>query len=611
MKRLMTIAALAAALTWVVCAVSGCGGCGYDEKKAIATIDGKNLITVGDFVYHYKRAVEMAPPQDKPVINTFDDAKDFLDDIITSRVLELEAEALGYGDAENLKSELEMYRSNLLRERIRNNVAEDVKVTEAEILDYYNKNKEFRRVSFIMCDKADQADKAYAELQAGKPWNDVVKKYSIIEENRDQGGKMPDDFYYTGDNVSRVVYETEVGKYTPVIKPEAGEVWLIFRVDEKVPGQKEEYAKVKDNIRDSIKQYKVDMKMKEHLAKVRKDAPIEVNKELYDAMMNESIADIREKYNRKGEVISRIGDVPVYFDSWFEGLFLQLNMSEGRVDEFKREEPKEFKKFMDDRLKALEDDALLEYDAVTTGVDKDEDFVRDLNRFRAGKMVDRIYEEVFLPTIPEVTEGEVKEYFENHKHEFQEQERADIYLVAFPDKALLEEAYDKVKAGGDVVIVSGEYMEALINEMAEAGKLEEEPAPGEVPVASLVSVNKEPPPTPPGPTTAAEGQGENPVIAELRPRVFKLEKGGLSDVFKLKDGRYAFFKYWEHYPFVQHTLEEEDIAGQARDGAEREKLASPEVDRRCQAWFDDLRAKHTIEIDDSALKMAYKKVQKL
>ncbi|HUU56151.1 MAG TPA: peptidyl-prolyl cis-trans isomerase [bacterium] len=611
MKRFMTIAGLAAALAWVMCAVSGCGGCGYDEKKPIATVDGKSAITVGDFVYHYKRAVEMAPPQDKPVINTFDDAKDFLDDIVTSRVLEIEAEALGYGKDENLVREMEMYRSNLLRERMRSKVAEEVKVTEAEILDFYNKNKEWRRVSFIMCDKKGQAEKAHAELAAGKPWNDVVKKYSTFEGNRDQGGKAPEDFYYSGDNVSRAVYEAEVGKYTPVVEIESGDLWLIFRVDEKVPGQKDEYAKVKDNVRDSIKQYKVDLKMKEYLAKVRKDAPLEVNKALYDAMMKDSIADLREKYNRKGEVISKIGDVPVYFDSWFEGMFLQMNMSEGAVDEYKRKELAEFKKVMDSRLKALEDDALLEYDAVRTGADKEDDFIRDLNRFRAGKMVDRIYEEVFLPTIPAVTEGDVKEYFENHKPEFQEQERAEVYVVAFPDKAALEEVHAKVKAGGDVVAVSGEYMEKIVNAMIEAGQMDEEPPPGDMPMASLVPVNKEPAPTPPGPATGPEGGGEAPILGELRPRVFKAKKGDLSDVFKLKDGRWAFFKYWEYYPFVQHTLDEEDIATSAKDGAHREKLASPEVDRRCQTWFNDLRAKHKIEIDDSALKMAYKKVQKL
>jgi hypothetical protein len=447
-------------------------------------------------------------------------------------------------------------------------------------------------------------------LQAGKPWNEVVRAYSIHEQTRDQGGKTPDNFYYTGDNLSRAVYETGVGKYTPVVETETGDLWFIFRVDEEVPGQKDEYAKVKDNVRDSIKQYKVDAKMRDYLAKVRQEAPRWVNQEMYDAVMKESVADLREKYNRKGEVASKVGEVPVYFDSWFEGLFLQLSMNDSTVDEFKRKEPEEFKKVMDGRLRALEDEALLEYDALRQGVDKEEDFVRDLNRFRAGRLVDQIYEDVFLPTIPKITEGDVKAYFENHKHEFQEPERADIYLVAFPGKATAEEVRGKVAAGGDVVTVSGEYMEKLVNELVEAGKLDDQTPPEKVPMSSLFTINKAPPPAPAGPAPGPEG-GEAPLLAELRPRVFKARKGDLSDLFQLKDGRWAFFKYWEYYPFVQRTLEDKDVADRAKEGAEREKLASPEVDQRCKAWFEELRAKHKIEIDEGALKMAYKKVQKL
>jgi len=153
-------------------------------------------------------------------------------------------------------------------------------------------------------------------------------------------------------------------------------------------------------------------------------------------------------------------------------------------------------------------------------------------------------------------------------------------------------------------------MQGIVDKMMEAEVLDAETPPEDLPMASLVSVNKEAPPAPTGPATAGEG-GEAPILEELRPRVFKLKKGEVSEVFKFEDGRWAFFKYWEYYPFVQHTLEEEEIAKSAEAGAEREKLASPEVDRRCQAWFEDLRAKHKVEIDDGALKMAYKKVQKL
>ena len=614
MKKVIIVTALAAVLAWVALTSSGCGGCGYDENKAIVTISDKGSvkrgITVGDFVYHYKRAVELAPPQDKPVINTFDDAKDFLDDIIISRVLELEAENLGYGDDKQLKKDVEVYRSNLLRERTRTNIEDAVKVTEAEILDYYNKNKEWRRVSFIMCDKKDQADKASAEIKAGKPWNEVVAKYSVFDQNKDQGGRMTDDFYYTGDNVSRAVYETEVGKYTPAVETETGDLWLIFRVDEKVPGQKDEYAQVKDNVRNSIKSYKANVKMAELLAKLREEANIEVNQEVYDAVMKGKLADAKEKYNRTGQVISTVGDVPVYFESWFEGMSLQFGMSEETLDEFKGKEPEEFKKMMDGRLKALEDDALLEFDAIRSGADKEADFVRDLNRFRAGKMVDRIYDDVFVPTIPEVTVAEIQEYFENHKDEFQDLERADVEFIAMPKKEEAEGVRAKMVAGEDFMAAANEYSEKYFeaaNETAEPGK---EPPRSELPTVDFFSVPREPSAPDPTAPMGPEG-GVAPVVDEIRPRVFGAKKGDVSEVFKLKDGRWAFFRYVEHTPFLQHTLEEESYYEVAEQGAYREKMASPEVDRKCQAWFEELRDKFNIEIDDGALKMAFKKVQKL
>jgi hypothetical protein len=589
MKKYIAFTAAAALLVAAALTTSGCSGCGYDENKPIATIDGKTSVTVGDLVYHYKRAVEMAPPQDKPVINTFDDAKDFLDDIITSRVLELEAEALGYGDDENLKRDLDTYRSNLLRERTRKKIEDEVKVTEAEILDYFNKNREFRRVSFLMCDKKGSAEKAYAELEAGKPWAEVVRTYSVFEENKEEGGKAPEDFYYTGDNVSRTVYETKIGAYTPVIESETGDLWFIFLVEEKIPGQKDEYAQVKDNIRNALKQYKVELKMHAHTKKLREEAKIERNPELYDAVIANDVVKAGDKYNRKGEVISTVGDVPVYFDSWYEGMFLQLSMSPQMVEEFRQKEPEEYKSVMDGRLEVLEGEALLEWDAIRSGANKEMDFIRDVGRFRAGKLVDRIYEEVFVPTIPEVTEGEIIEYFDNHKHEFQEPERAEVHLVVFPAKGDAEEVHTAVKAGGDIVALSGEKMEEYFQELDARGEMPEgQPAPQDTPVSTFVEVTKEPqdiPAAPGGP----EG-GESPVVAELRPRVFKLTEGDLSGLFQLKDGRWAFFRYEAHYPFV---------------------MASPEVDRKCQAWFEELRNKHTIEIDDSALKMAFKKVQKL
>jgi len=597
---------------------AGVGGSSYDAKRVIATLDGENAVTVGDFVYYYERAVELAVPQDKPVLNTFDDAKDFLDDIVTARVLEIEAEALGYADdalkkegepgrepspaeapvsdfknlmnekwrrrrVSFIKREVETYRSDLLRERTRQKIEGSVKVTEAEILDYFNMNEKWRRISFIVCDDKEKCQEAYAELERGEPWDEVVKKYTIREDNRDTGGKLEGDFKYSGDNVTRAVYKTAVGKYTPVVENENADAWFIFRVDKEVPAEKFEYAEVKDEIRKDIKGYKAGVKTAEYVAKVRKEADVEVNREVYDALMKGDITEAEEKYNRKGVAVSNVAGIPVYFESWYEGVFLQLGVSDEGLEEFRRNEPERYKKAMDERLRGLEDDALLEYDAVRAGADKEEDFIRDVNRFRAGKLVDRLYEEIFVPTIPEVTEGEIEEYFGNHIQEFQELERADVHLVAFPDKAEVEKVRAEVVAGGDMTEVAGESVGEYWKALEEKGELKERPPPEKTPFSETVMVYKET--ESPEAGVGTRPGGEVTLADELRPRVFKAQEGDVSEVFKLKDG--------------------------AENGARREKITGPEVNNKCEAWFAELRAKHEIEIDEGALEMAYRKVKEL
>jgi len=608
MKKIFWVATLAALLTGLAF-LAGCGGCGYDEKKPVATIDGKNVVTVGDFVYHYKRAVEMAPFQNKPVINTFEDAKDFLDDIITSRVLEMEADKLGYGKEANVIKEVEGFRSNLLRERSRRKLEEGIKVTEADILDFYNKNKEWRRVSYLVTDDKKTVEAAYAELAKGAKWDDVVAKYSLDEQTKKTGGQVPQDFTYGGDNASRAVYATPVGKYTPVVASENGDMYFIFRVDKKVPGQKDEYAKVKDSIRDSIKQYKLDVKTREMVAKWRKEAKIVRDPEMYNGMYDKPIPELAAKYNRKRAAVSRVGTVPVYFDTWYEGAFLQLGVNENTMELRRKENPAAFKKIMDDRLRIFEDQALSEWAALRDGEDKKEDFIREVNKFRAGMMVDILYEKVFLPTIPAVTEEEITRYFDAHKAEFQEPERAAVFLVALPDKAKSDELYAKVKAGAPIETVVGEYMKAFNDEMMKKGPPKEQPAESSMPVADFVNINRQP--TAPAPGSPPGSGGEPPIIAEIRAKVFAAKVGDLSAPFRLKDGRWAFFKYFEYYPLVQHTLAEPQVQDKAKELARNEKMASPATDRKCQAWFQTLRDKHKVVIDEGALKMAFKKAQKL
>jgi hypothetical protein len=342
------------------------------------------------------------------------------------------------------------------------------------------------------------------------------------------------------------------------------------------------------------------------LAKLSKEVKITVNKEAYDAALNGKTAETIEKYGRKDVKIADVGGVAVPFDTWFGGMVNDLRMPPEMVDEFKQKDPSSFKTFADDRLKSLEDGALLEYDAEHAGIAKSEDFIREVNKYRAGKMVDRLYAEVFLPTIPTLTDDDLKAYYEGHLTDFQDPERADVYVVVIPDKVKAAELQVKVKAGADPGAAVQPYLEEFDAKLRAAGGSPEKSDPVTLPFCQVLTVRKVAPPATPGSPNA-----EPPLIAELRPRVFATKEGAVSEAFQLKDGRWAFFRYSKYFPMVQHSLDELAVKNQVKDMAYNEKVASPEVDRMCQKWFKDLRAKHKIEINEGALKMAFKQVQKM
>src|SRR4051794_26552201 len=89
-------------------------------------------------------------------------------------------------------------KADLLASEIRDKVVKGKdKVTDAQIQDFYNKNKarfaqpERRDLNVVLTKKKAKADAALKELKSGKAWKAVAKKYSIDEASKAQGGKLP------------------------------------------------------------------------------------------------------------------------------------------------------------------------------------------------------------------------------------------------------------------------------------------------------------------------------------------------------------------------------------------------------------------------------------
>src|SRR4051812_7554195 len=149
-------------------------------------------------------------------------------------------------------------RLSVLTNKLQQSIIKDKgKVTDAQVTDYYNKNKkrfaqpETRDLLVVLNPKKAKAQAALKELNAGKPWKAVAKKYSTDDASKAQGGKLP--------NVTKgqqekgfdtAIFTAPKGKVTGPVKTQFG--FYVFKVTKVTPAKQQTLAEVKETIRNLL-----------------------------------------------------------------------------------------------------------------------------------------------------------------------------------------------------------------------------------------------------------------------------------------------------------------------------------------------------------------------
>lgn len=178
-------------------------------------------------------------------------------------------------------------RSILARQVLQNELANEIKITAGDIQTYYEAKKEKyvepeqARISHILVEGREDADKIIGELKEGASFEDLAKKHSLDEKTRDGGGSM--DSWITRDV-----------KYIPGIGGAEKDIGAIFGT---------EAGEVVDEVVHSDEGYHV-IKVRERKPERQKD--IEgVRSEVYQALRSQKerevqealVAKLREEYN--------------------------------------------------------------------------------------------------------------------------------------------------------------------------------------------------------------------------------------------------------------------------------------------------------------------------
>jgi parvulin-like peptidyl-prolyl isomerase len=167
-------------------------------------------------------------------------------------------------------------RAQLLQEELSKKVTGGVKVTDAEIKSYYEKNKEqygqpeSRDVRHILVPTKKQAQQLHTQLQAGGNFAALARRHSKDPGSKKQGGKLTVAKGQTVPPFDKAAFELKKGALSPPIKTQYG--WhLIEPLSAIKPAKTTPLKEVKESIRQQLLQTKKNERMTKWVEDTKKD----------------------------------------------------------------------------------------------------------------------------------------------------------------------------------------------------------------------------------------------------------------------------------------------------------------------------------------------------
>jgi parvulin-like peptidyl-prolyl isomerase len=292
--------------------LAGCGGSDEDvPADAVAVVDGQEiarsdyeaLITQAKKSYkNQKREFPAAGSQEFQTLRNqavqflvqreqFEQEAESLDVEVTEKQVDARLEQIQkqYFGGDKAKFEKQLkdqgitekqvrndIRSQIISEKIFEQVTGDVKVTDAEIEAYYTKNKaqysqpESRDVRHILVKTKKQADDLYAQLQGGADFAALAKKHSEDTGSKANGGKLTISKGQTVAPFDQTAFLLKKNAISKPVKTEFG-YHIIQPLSDKKAAKVTPLSEVKASIKQQLQQTQKNEAMTKWVDDLKKD----------------------------------------------------------------------------------------------------------------------------------------------------------------------------------------------------------------------------------------------------------------------------------------------------------------------------------------------------
>lgn len=242
-----------------------------DNNKLLAEVNGKKIYT--NDVYQLMNSIE-----DRERFNSEEGIKILADEMVNQEILLKDAYDEGLDQDEEFVKELDLVKTNMLKNYAMHKIFEEVRMNDDEIKKYYEENKEtinppvLYEASHILVEDLETAEKIRKEIEEGLAFEDAAKKYSIdpSKENGGSLGKFPKAVMVK--EFQEGLGSIEIGEISAPVKSQFG--YHIIKLANKENVETPKFEEIKSQVGQRLMMAKRQEAYLEKLGKIKKDVEV-------------------------------------------------------------------------------------------------------------------------------------------------------------------------------------------------------------------------------------------------------------------------------------------------------------------------------------------------
>lgn len=455
-KYISLLLAIGLAITLVIL------GCGSSSKDpAVAVVNGEEIPV--SMIHKYFDEAGYT-------FNNFDEElaakRAAVDSVIDYKLLIKGAYEAGLANDPEIDKVIKSKNAEFLFDAMyRKDVMPSTEVTEREIRDFYDRLAEERRVFHILVATKEQADSIATQLKNGQDFGVLARTLSLDQSSAVSGGDL--GWMSWGANIvdefREEAFRLSPGSTSEPIKTEFG--YHIIRVTETRPVEMKDFAELSPYIRQALIDRKASKVEGEFISKLQEKAGVEINPDATAMLMEkldmyypDSLNNARRPDNyfpnlellkpfEQQTVLASYTGGEVTVEGYINKIASVAEAARPRFDDTEGLKRTIFQ---------LELKNILEYEAQQRKIQESDEYLKRINDFREGLMVDKFVRQVLGRDI-NVSEDEVVEYYNTHLDEFTIPQEYHVQEIMGRTAEDLGPVMDQVRSGADFANLAANY----------------------------------------------------------------------------------------------------------------------------------------------------------